>query len=477
VLPAILLVGGSSVEWLDDDARRGTLHGRSPVASLDATTLAEAALAALRASGAEPRACILALDRPLAGHGLIGVPELVRKELPAILERKAAKLVDGDARPLFVGLPMTLALAEPGKESRERTWLLTAIRGTLVRNLCLALRARGIPVGRIVSLSLSALERARAASSRPEEAAILVLVDRNGVSVSLVKDAELVNQDAIEGDLFENPSLATGLIHGIKSCAGFWRKHSRGKQVGEIIVLGLPGERALLLSHAIGTAVPGAHVTLLRAEGEATEVVQQDWLRSAHVAGALSPDFTFRLPPRHSRLAVLALVTLLASAGVGAWTWRSLTGELTEIQARTRTLLVGTDGLDPLSEQNQASAAQVERLHAYVERAARAAHIGLDHDRLLADVQSAFHRRAELLGLTVLGSSADGPPMVLIQGRADADPARVLVALRGLGEELERSTQLTQVAVRLPDRIPVAPERGGRAQIEFTVEALVESES
>ncbi|MEM7307216.1 MAG: hypothetical protein AAF682_11130 [Planctomycetota bacterium] len=470
---AVLCLSREVAEWFDDSGKVAR-YGRATVEGEGGAALAAAADRARQESGGPRCPCVVTLGGGLIWHERIEAPPIGRKELTKVFTRKSAALL-GVAREdtLFTALaPTSTDPAAPGRSGA--TWTVLAMRRAEATALRLRLRERGFSVRRVVSSRMAAVQAAQRLLSRPASAAMLVSIEPSTVTLTLFRGETILNQDRIEGDFLVNPSIATSLIHEVKSFLGYWKKESRGEVVEELVLLGLPSDRGTLLRHAFESALSGVTVIVRPDESEEeTELAGRfEHFRAARAVGPLNPALTTPLAPRRATVAALALCCTVAACAVG---WR-IHGRLVaqEQELRVRAGLMGAEAADltTVYDENRDAAERIERLRASVERVALIRASGVAAEEVVAATLDAFQGRASLLDLDVRAGIAPGELKVAITGLVGADPAEILVALGGVTRSLEGSGRFRDVVLTLPDVMPDA--RSGR-NVEFQINALLES--
>lgn len=454
--PAVLAVSPHACEWLSASAP----PIRIDVPTSEPAVLVEAAEQAWRAAGGGHRKCILSLARPFVAHRVLELPPLSRAELQRVLERRARGLWEGraDGRP-----PLYTAreLQRPGREGARR-WLLVSVDDRPVRVLRRGLAERGLRVQRIVARDLAALESARQAAATEGEATIVIVVEDSAVTVALLSGTDIVQRDTIEGSLATRPALAGSLVHEVRTCAGIWRKESRGARVGHVVVFGLPRPRVELLGLSLAAVVPDAPVLAATPEGDATGSLGA--LDAARVRGPLNPELGFWMPLRRRTAGLVGALVGVAALS-SAWVlFESGSTRIRELRAETRALLQRSDGLAELRARNLAARGEVELLEHHLARMDRVHSAGLDLDGLLVAIDDAFSGRARLRGISAR-RDVGGSARVVLEGSCDPDPARLVPRLREVLDDLQVSSGLADLRLSLPEDL----SRGDRDEATFRI--------
>ena len=174
---ALLHIDAAHVEWFDRDANGGAQHGRVAVEGLAPEQIASAAKQALEASGASPRACVLALGPDFVEQRFLSLPALSKSELRKVLHRKAAsQLGTTPEDSLFNGRQFGI-LNDAGASGAQAHWLLLAVRRSVITPLRIALRSRGIRVKRVVFGRLAAAGAAHARLGSNDEGSVVIAVE------------------------------------------------------------------------------------------------------------------------------------------------------------------------------------------------------------------------------------------------------------------------------------------------------------
>ncbi len=458
------------VEWYDP-AGGLAAYGRAEVEGPGNGALVAAAEAACRASGARRRPCIVSLADGLASHHLVHTPPLKKKELAFVFERRASKLL-GVPKEDALFAALSAGGDGSGVKGGEDAWLLVAMKRAEMSDLRLRLRKRGFQVKRVVSGRQSVVCTARRELPDPDGAAIVVGIEPGAITITLIRGEVVVNQETIEGDFLENPSLASSLVHEVKSFAGYWKKHTRGEVLEQVAVLGLQPDRGELLSHAFETAMPGASVLLLPRDAGGENAGRFAYFAAAASTGSLNPDLTTRIPPRR-RVLVSGLVAVFGLAGVLGWHLNQRVGrELDALGHEIEQLDAAAVDLPELERENARAAAGLDALRVRLERAAAVEDYGVALEDVLLDALGAFRGRADFVDINVRPEGSSGEPVASITGRADPRPAELLSSLGLLTRDLEATRSFADVELTLPEALP-SPESGVRA-IEFLIDARVE---
>lgn len=470
----VLLLGGDFAEWCD---ARG--HSRVPIRGRTPGELAGVAAEAAQASGSRPGRCLLALGAGLIEQRTLTLPELKRSELAPIFLRKAAALLETSPEDtLYAALPQ---MPDPGNavgQTNERRWYVVAARRKQMLDLRLELRARGFDVRRVAVARLARLCQADITRGESQSAAIVIDVEPDGVIVSLIAQAALVQQNRMQGSFETLPSMAFSVLQEVKSFEAFWRKLSRGESIAHVVVLGIEPEISLLFANALSQAMPQSrlHVSPESASDEAAISNANSARASGRLAGRIASlractadgpcnvDLTLDIPARYGYIASLAACLLLVTGGLGVLLRGHLSGRLERLDTRTRTLNATAVDLETLREDNQRTEQLVADLELECERLIRAGQIGMPLEQALSDCTSALSERALLTSFT--SEYEDGTGEIRIGGVTDPSPVVAMHALTDISSALEHSASFAAVAMDAPAQRS-DDVRGARAPLTF----------
>jgi len=463
---AVLHVGAASVEWFER-VGEAVRHARIDVPESDPGLFVHAAEEAWRAAEGTTRSCVLALARPLSFHALVSLPEIAKRDLGGVFQRRAQALAAGADSVYFLARDMDREQGEGGQPART-SWLLAGLRGG-TRELRLLLRDRGFHVHSVVSAELAALEWGRQRAAEPDQAVLVIVIGEVAVSVALVAGAHLYYQQSIEGDLATRPSLASGLVHEIKTCAAFWRKKSRGQTVGQAVVVGLPKARVELLALTLASILPGVEVRAA-SEDERDPSGRHGFLEAPRASGALSPELAFWLPMRRRRVSLLAGLGSTAALALTLCLFEAGRDRLQGLRAQALEFRRATADLEQLRDRKRAAEELVEEIGRHLERGQEMAAHGVPLERALGAVLSALEGRAELEELSLRAEAGSAARLTLV-GRCASDPAQLVGRLRTVLDRLQRSEVLSEISLALPE------EFGETAAdvASFSIEAVLRS--
>ena len=461
---AVLSLSPDLAEWFDGRGGRPS-YGSAPVQGEGAGALVAAAEAAQAAAGTRRRPCVLVASAPLVHHQHLRLPPLGRRDLDQVLARRAAKAFGEDAGE--VHYHALGSGSEAGGTDPQEPWTLLAMQRGPWNALFLQLRERGFRVRRAVSGRQAVIDAARVALQSPEQVAVILGVEPRAITLSLVRGATVLHQEAIEGDFLTNPAIASSLVHEVRSFIGYWKKESRGEQVGELVLFGMSPDRSRLLRTAFEAALDGVRVTSLPDGDESELAGRYAYFDAARRSGPLNPDLTPWLPPPRSALTAAGLVVLGLAAAAG-WRIQGYLGERAAgLAADARSLEDEARELTTLNARNERARSRVDHLSACAERARQVAAAGIDTEGILGEALSAFHGRATLMDFDLRPTAAGAGFELVLGGRVDASPGRLLAALGGLKRSLEASGRFHSVELVLPDAVPSS---GAPGELDFLVD-------
>lgn len=388
----VLVLDADRAEWLHVDGNGRSSLGSVAIAGPAPVDVAAAALAAREAAGSSARRIVLALDPSMAGMRLLTTPELSRANLAAVLGRKAAAIAGCD------GDDVLYAATHCGEEGdstpgakREVRWSVVALRRSRMREILLALRRRDITVVRVVSTQLSIPTRALELAGPGDDAIIVVGVDRRAVHVALIGGGALAMQNTLEGNFHEQPTLALGLLQEVRGIEAYWRKQSRGGQVGRVVLIGLEGERSQLLATALTTAIQGARIVRETHAHHDDPVLagRIGIISCARSQGGFQVDLTLPIPAPPVAIAVMAGAFLACVGVAGVVGYAHTNGREVEARAELSRLSLAAVDLEVLEAREAEARVRLAELGALTERNAAVLSDGWPIEELLADCLSA----------------------------------------------------------------------------------------
>jgi len=505
---AVLVLGQDAVEWLHSGPNGQQSFATEPVLGNGPRAMVEAAERALTTAGSARRTCVLALGPSLVKQRIVTLPELPRADARRVLLRKAASLLECEPHDVLfqaieVGAEAANRGAAPAKNAEagakpERRWLVAAVRRRELSALRYGLRRAGIRVRRTVSLQLSGLARAQTLRSDLAPACIVVSAMRRSVSVSLVQGETIVNENVLEGDIRTQHSLAMSLIQEIKSYDAAWRKGNRGDAVGQVVLLGLPVDRAPLFKAAVQAALPSATV-LGESDQRAAASVQPDVVPAAEgtevrealarevpaatpsadsgriemLVAALEPgrfqlDLMLPIPARTSTVAVVLSALFALFASVGTVAYRSTSRREAEVLKAVRELDAKSVDLEDLRTVNDRIHARLEALRALTRRNGEVLQQGWPLSEVLSNTLCAFGKDAALMSMTL--DRPAGAAHITLDGVTAPNPIEAMLRVDRVVQSLEACARFERVVAT-----PGGTLSDGAHPIPFTLTADFEA--
>ncbi|MDZ4771542.1 MAG: hypothetical protein SGI72_00255 [Planctomycetota bacterium] len=472
---AVLAVDRECVEWLFVDKDGKNNHAVKPVAGAGIQALADAASAVVREAGTTPGRCVLALGQGLVRQKLITLPVMSRRETRTALRRKAAGMCECDVEQVAFTATCFEEVAPAAGELKasrvDKRWLVTAVLREETRDLRAALAKVGFKIARTVSSQISTLARGQALRADKTQACIVVSALRKSASVGLIHGDTLVNENVLEGDMRAQPTLAMSLVQEIKSFDAAWRKANRGGAVGQVVLIGLPRDRAPLFKAAVNTALPNALVLLSNADTDEAPGLDHgriEALDACRESGGLQSDLTLPIPlqPKFVSFVLIAIFASLCTVATIAYR-PARKAELLELEA-VLAANARTFGLDELRLENAAAAAALVELDRITARNADVLAHGWKFRTVVTDILGALGSDAALIGLEL------GPLTKAefeVSGVASPDPATAMLGVDRVVKNIEESPRFEAVVSSPTGTIPT-----GVQPIAFKIQARLEGQ-
>lgn len=466
---AVLALSASKAEWLEYDKRGEPRYASVDVVGESVNDLVRAAMSARTQAGGKQRRCRLALADGLLAHRVLAIPDLGKRELRAVLERKAAGSLarSGNA----VAAPVFSAIDAGTSQDGTRNWLTLMMDREQVTALLIRLRRMRFRVQGVTSSTLAGLRRTSEFRTESGKAALIVAVSNRAVEVSLISGNQLASSDTLEGNLLENPQLVTGLLQLVRTAAAFWRKSQRGAEVAEVHVIGMPGDRGVLLAQAIGGALPGAEVhSDPSPEDDTPDSGRIALLTACLQTGPLAIDMHVPIPP-HRLVAAAGLVACAGSLLLGFGIVQraveepraKLLHEVAELRGRAA-------DLEHLERRQTAVAESMSLIERRMGRALELGKTAPDYSEVMSDVLGALQSRASLMSISVVAGS-EGVHDLRFKALTGSAPLQALRIAREIEIALESVPRLSQVTVDLPTTFETSELANGFA---IDVHALLE---
>jgi len=480
----VLALGTNDVEWLPADP--GEHGARVPYEARRPAELAAAARAAFERSAPHTRrswgrrtaTCILALGPEFVRERLIELPPLPPRDRSTVLRRKAAALAQCAPEDVIfsASLQANTSGDEAGAQELDR-WLIVALRRAVADELLSALRARGIHVTRAVSLRLAPLREAlaRRRVRDLDSGCVVVAVEPQATTVSLVAGAALVSQSTLTGSVAARPKLARALLQEIRSIDSFWRKTHRGDGVAEVAWIGLAAERGEPMRAALQTALPEARVHALGIEGEPVGAEAELAPGRVQLLSACRrrEGFVLDLGLAARRSPAVTAAWSAAAAAVflllGFFASGRLRGALEQLEHRNQSLRREQQNATLTLEQSARARSLVDGVRARFVRAEEAARVGLPFERIVEGAFSAFGDDGALLSLAISTPLDGAGAEVVIAGLTDSHPLRGARKVARIAEALAATPGLDAVRIEPPTELPGSDMDGLARPFPFVV--------
>ncbi len=479
---SVLYLGEQRAEWLCPDGTGGMSFGQAHVAGSAPQDWVSAACQAAQDAGGAPGPCVLMLGAGLVAQGSVQVPPLKRREQADVLCRRAARLLDVEADEVLFHAQETGSSEEPEEgAAAEHLWLVSSMPRELLRGLGIALRAEGFRVRRTTTSEFAACNRGEAAAAEScakvradapgdaeQQAVLVALIESEQSTVTLVHEGRIVNREVYSGNFHERADLGPSLIQDIRSRAAYWRRVSRGSDVGTVLLLGLAAEHGARMQESVQLALPGIDVRSLPVGG-GPRGGRSELLRCALVSGTFSADLTMKLPPRPARLMMASTALLLLFLLPAAWFSYNNLRILRDLEHDTVQLERETGNYGEVELERVRAEEGLLRLERELDRLAAGKRLGIDLPKMLETSLVAFDADAALLSLA-LTSGAGGALNLSARGTAASAPTESTAALGRIERSLEGSELFDSIEILPPPSLP-----NGRSEnngFVFSVEAL-----
>lgn len=458
-------------EWFAPQSDGSVVHGSVPIEEATSAEVARAANEAVTAAGSSNQACVLALGPGFVEQRLLTLPELNSKALKSVLLRKAAahlKTTPEDT--LFSAREFGEADESKGEgQGNQRQWLLMAMRRTVVQELRAELRSSGFAVKRVVAARMSGPQAVHTNLDSEGEACIAIAVEPGVVTVSLIANDALQNQNVLHGDLENNAQLASVLIQEVRSYEAYWRKQRRGEGISSVGIVGLGQERGELLCAAVKAAVPHANVQLVLGEFDLPNAGRCQSLAACLERGPLSPDLTVPIPPTMLARALILFAFAAITLGAGVVTHGRMSDDLDSVNRDLGRLEDSSRGLDEVELKLEAARSDEARVEEAVESILTMSSAGIPLAETLGTVFEGFQSRATMLAMTISGNDSGG--QIAISGATDGNPLRAYAALEQIRTTLEGSSFFEEVTCTPGGRLPGVGDSKNSQRLDFKVEA------
>lgn len=431
---AVVAVYRDRVLWIESPARGGIVWASAPLESEALASVVSAALAARTAANGSARDVVLALGPAWVALRFLALPELGAKERRVVLERKAcAVLGKGRREALFAARAHSVVPAVQGdaqKQNNER-WLVVAAERERLEALRDEFARARMRVRRIVAARLATL-----ATAAPDCVALVAQRDPDGVALSLLARAALLQQGALAHA--SSTALSTALFQEAQSHAAFARRTLRGETASELVLLGFQEDEGGAFEAQLGGGLGLARTR--RSDGE--DALAHALLEGALASGTWTLDLLSEPRPRPRRAAFLSAAALLLAVSLAALTSRELDRQRSELGSELRELQRQMGAEERASGSESGLPARIAKLERAVER--------VEVERALG---RSFGDELEFVGAAVGGdarieafeTTADG---LRLEGSADPRPLVALAAIERIRRRLSNRFSVIEVAPR-----------------------------
>lgn len=470
----VLYVDAEVVEFVSTDAS-GVTHVASRAVEGQGSIACVVAIGQLLASlPRRPRACVVALGPTFVRHRLLTLPTLNRRESKAVLQRRAAQVAECDVADVaFTAIGFGVQDSEVKGGASEERWLVAASKRSDLRELCVELERLGLRLRRVVSAHLSAIVAGQNLRTDRAKASIVVSASRRTSSVAVLQGDALHGENVLDGDVRTQPSVAMSIVQEIKSNDAAWRKAHRGGAIEEVVLIGLPPERAPLFHTAVQAALPGAHVVLVdgRHVESAPATIDAGRLRMLEACreeGLLQLDMKPTLPWQPRKLVTSLACVAVVLGTVGLVEYKSLRRRERAEMLALQELRTRAGDLEVLRDANTRIEHKAAALEELVARNDAVLRDGWPLREMLHDVLHAFGRDAAVLNVQ-LGPHAT-EPQAEITGTTSPDPLRAMENVARIVKELEASPRFGPTVAAPGGGVP-----DGRQSVTFTLKTAPEA--
>ncbi len=461
---AVLYVAPGFVEWFEQAPGGEPILGRAPLLGSACGDVARAAAELVRSLGRRGRECTLVLADEFLHARVLSLPDLAERELRLALRRKAANLCGTKEKACVFGALHLGLESDESKPAEARThkWLLIAQERVQLTQLEVHLRRRGLRVRRILPARLVALGQRAVLETQETGGRVVVGFGPDSAVLSLIQGGALVHQTILAGRLGAGSPLAMTLIQELRGLDLFWRKHSRGASIAEVVLVGAEPEDAGGLGPALYAALPGTRVEQHPGAADAAPGVgRAEALGAALRSGPFTLDLCVPIAPRPASL--VALTTALGLVAVVAG--RICVGHIEERrhgwQEAGDLVRELTDDLPALSREAQAREWAREGVERRRRRLEALDGLGVPLEEMLLDLSRAFAGRGQL---TTLALTATPTGLTIdATGETSADPLTGYLALEELRRTLEGSPHFRDVELTPPAALPETRRVQGEA--------------
>jgi hypothetical protein len=433
--------------------------------------LACAARVLLEESGEKPGKCTLLLGGAMVRQRIVSLPHVGDQQMKGVLHRKAANILEVELHQTA----FTATEVETTDGSKEQRWLISAVRLDELRSLTRHLRTQGFHVRKIIypRLAMLAAGMNLMAGLGETEAGIVVGVEGDSVTISLVADNTLVQQTVVPGAFDVHSTMAASVLQELRGFESHWRRHSRGGKVTRVVVAGLAQSEVEQFELACHAALPSSEFQ--SAGGEPAidrEVARAVYLKICVSGESNSANFTLPSPPRRSVLWTVGVGALLGGVYLGMQVQDKLEATSASISARTEALRSQVGDIQSIERDLQASSRLQAEIRARSEQLEIIGSAGIDAHEWLGMAFEAFDQRAILDSLHV--DDYGGMNGFELKGRVPADPMTSVSALSDLVASCEQHPGVLDVRMELPSSLK--GNTSAESTLTFQVTASIGSE-
>jgi len=494
----VLLFGAQGVEFLSAGTSQAVyLRSDGPVEVGAGAALIAAEL--LVSHGQAPGPCVLALGGAWTSQRVINLPQVARRDLEVVLQRKAAALLETEPdEALFAALPLDI---EEG--AKEHKWMVLATRRRAYLALRYALRERGFRVRKAVSERMalaSVVERtfgtgsaqgrtpasgtgatadttphiasettADTTASDAVEATIVVGMESGAIAVHLLHGGDLVHQSVLTAHFDDDAAMAKALVQELRGFDAFWRRRSRGGTVGRVVLVGFGPRWADRLVFAARAAIPQAICERLLHEGQSeSQAARPTALAACRTETKLQLSLDLPLSPSRGSLAAIGVASVVVAACLALVAVEDLDAREARFDSERAALEVRSVDHDELLKREQEITCGLDLLGRHRRRIEYLGSRGLPFEDLLRDTLDVIGGRGALTSVAVSLGGLE-PGRVTMTGRMPSEPIATQSAIEGMLEAAEHTVTLKSFEVATP--------RAGSDRattLEFTAEARLE---
>jgi len=463
----VLTIGPDRVELFHSPRKGEPIYASSELEDPAPAAVARKAFRLLREKGLRPGPCQLVVTDGMAADRIVSVPSLSAKELRRVLHRKAANLIEhSESQTHFAAVSLRDSLEK--NRNAEQRWMVIAVSHGSMGSLGAHLRKRGFRVKE------ASWERLTLLGALPEEqftgkprAALVVGVEARAISLTLMHGADLVHQATLTGNLEEEPGLATVLIQEMRGLEAYWRKISRGRQLADVVLVGVGSETIDSIEPALRVAMPDVRIQRYEPTGL---TARANVLATALHAHPFRYDISVPQPVRKPLLTATVALSVLAAGYLGFDRVEVLSARAERLEKEARDLAAEMRDYSQVEANYRRIQDTLQELESERARAAAIGSLGIPLEDALTQALDAFHGHGALMSLNCDG--VDRGQTVSITGTTVSEPRSSLVALQGLIDRLGQSSVYADALLVPPSNVTETEGEGEVPQkLEFAVHA------